>query len=152
MKQVCLFMLTALLGSAWLSGCASDGKPKPTGFASVVIPNRSREEIQQATLTVFISDGYRAVVKPEGKMQFEKEASRSTRNAYSSFGETFKEKVDVRVRAEIESLGLGTHRLHCNAWIVRDAGDAFGEEELKVSSFGRKPYQKLLDDVAARLK
>jgi len=97
--------------------------------------------------------GYHALRKPDGSMQFEKESSRNSQLAYSSLAGTHGgEQVNVRVRAEVVDLGAGSHRLQCKAWMVRDAGDSFFEEEVALTNFRRGPYQKLLEEVASRLK
>ncbi|MBC8002717.1 MAG: hypothetical protein H7X97_09025 [Opitutaceae bacterium] len=139
----------ALLCATLFSGCRSMTMPASASFASVVIAGHSVQEIEKATVAVFQADGYRASLPGGGVMVFEKEGSRQKELAYSGLSG---ERVDVRVRAEIEDLGTGSHRLQCQAFIVQDAGDSFFAEENRLSNLRRLPYQKLLDEAAKRLK
>jgi hypothetical protein len=141
--------LTIIAGT----GCITISEPASASFASVIIPGKSVAEIQQAAEAVFQADGYLALRKPGGGMNFQKDASRSKQLAYSSIGGGVTgESVKLRVRAEIVDLNAGSHRLQCQAYVVRHAGDSFFEEELALTGMQRGPYQKLLDEVARRLK
>ena len=144
----------ALLCMAFIiSGCASSDQSASASFASVVILNRSVDQIQATTMTVFQNAGYHGLKKDDGTLEFEKEASATAQLAYSSFGRSmFDEKVNVRVRTEIADLGAGAHRLQCQAWIVRKDSNPFFEEEQRRSKMYRGQYQKLLEEVAAKLK
>lgn len=143
----------ALLCTALSSGCRSLSEPASASFASVVIANRSVQEIEQAAGAVFQADGYRTFRTVGGDLVFEKEGSRKNQIAYSGFvGTHYGEQVNVRVRAEIVDLGAGTHRLQCKAYMVRDAGNDVFEEEVPLSNLRGQPYQKLLDETASRLK
>lgn len=129
------------------------GKPASASFASVIIAAHSVEEIQTATATVFQADGYHAFVRPDGAMMFEKEGSRKNQIAYAGLvGAHYGETVNVRVRAEIVDLGAGSFRLQCHAFMVRHAGDSFFEDAVPLSNSRGRPYQKLLNKAAARLK
>jgi hypothetical protein len=141
------------LTSIVATGCRSAGKPASASFASVVIANRSVEEIQQAAVAVFQGDGYQAFRDSAGKMVFEKEASQRSNMAYSGvIGAHYGARTNVRVRAEIVDLGAGSRRLQCKAYMVTDAGDSFFEKEQPLANFRGRPYQELLDEAARRLK
>jgi hypothetical protein len=56
------------------------------------------------------------------------------------------------VKAEIVELGEGSNRLQCQTYMVRNAGDSFFEEETRLTNMRSGPYQKLLNEVAQRMK
>lgn len=133
------------------AGCQSPsgGKGK-RGFASVAIPNRSPEEVVRATVAVFRADGYRDVLASPDDMIFEKTGTGWNQAAYG--GWTDAKPVTVRVRAGVDAQADGTSRLWCEAYMVGDAGHSLFEEEHKLTSVRRGPYQDLLNQVAAQLK
>ena len=57
----------------------------------------------------------------------------------------------IRVKVAINPVSEGAFMLQCKAALVRDRGQAAFEEEIKIRNFQAGPYQKLLDEVAARL-
>ena len=87
-------------------------------------------------------------------MVFEKEGSRGDQILYGGVGgAAYGGAVTVRVKAEIVDLvGQDARRLQCTAYMVNDAGDGIFEDSQRLANFRRGPYQKLLDDVAAKLK
>ncbi len=143
----------ALLGGVFFSGCATN-KPASASFASVVIANQSTETIQDTTMLVFGEAGYKANRVPDGTMVFEKEGSRGDQIVYGGLGgAAYGGAVTVRVRAEIVDLaGQDARRLQCQAYMVRDAGSGIFEDKSRLADFRSGPYQKLLDEVATKLK
>ena len=143
----------AILSAVFFSGC-STGKPASASFASVVIPNQPSEQIQQTTVLVFQEAGYKALRGTGGRMIFEKEGSRGQQMTYGGLGgAVYGAAVSVRVRAEIVDLvGQEARRLQCKAYIVHDAGAGVFEDEQPMANFRSGPYQKLLDEVAGKLK
>ena len=86
-------------------------------------------------------------------MVFEKEGTRANNLAYNGVvGTHYGAQTIVRVKTELVELGGGSHRLQCQAYMVRNAGDSFFEEEQRLANVRRGPYQTLLDEVAKRLK
>lgn len=143
---------TFILAATLLTGC-SLGKPGPASFASVVIPKRTEEQIQQAAVRVFREDGYAGGRVGPTEMVFQKEGTRGQNIAHAGVvGTHYGAQTLVRVRAEIVPQSGGSHRLQCQALIVTGAGDAFFEEEKRLTNMRSGPYQKLLDKVAASLK
>ncbi len=102
---------------------------------------------------MFGENGYRGSVTGHGKMLFEKEGTRANDLAYNGVvGTHYGAKTLVRVRTEIVDLSGGASRLQAQAFMVRNAGDSFFEEEQRLANLRRRPYQDLLDEVAKRLK
>jgi len=144
---VCLAVM-AIAGT----GCHL-GQPGSASFAAVVIEQRSPEEIQAAAVQVFQADGYTAHPNGSGQLLFEKEGTRANNLAYNGVvGTHYGAQTLVRVKTEIVALGGGAHRLQCQAYMVRNAGDSFFEDESRLSNLRSGPYQDLLDKVAKRLK
>lgn len=154
MKQVPGLTLALTIACVALgSGCRSVNKPASASFASVVIAGLSMEQIEETATAVFQADGYAAFRTQGGQMVFEKEGTQKDQIAYAGVvGAHYGERVSVRVRTEIVDLGVGTLRLQCRAYIVRNAGQSFSEEEVPLLNMKSRPYQKLLDEVARRLK
>ena len=144
---VLLSALLVLFGA----GCGAT-KPASASFASVIIRGQEPEVISKTTVVVFQEDGYKAG-SADGQLVFEKEASRMNNIDYEGVvGSHYGAQTQVRVKVSLVDLGAGAHRLQCQAFIVKDAGDAFFAEEQRLTNVRSRPYQKLLDEVASRLK
>jgi len=151
--RTCLVGGLAMLCGVFFSGCASS-KPASASFASVVIPNQSVETIQDTTMLVFGEAGYKANRTSDGRMVFEIDGSRGDQILYGGLGGAqYNGAITVRVKAEVVDLmGQDAHRLQCQAFIVRHAGEGIFENKTRMTNFRRGPYQKLLDQVAFKLK
>ena len=148
-----ILLLTLLIVSSLLSGTSCRSGPASATFASVTIAGKTPEEICQTTGAVFREDGYKVALLTPDRMVFEKEASRAESIAYSGVVDTHYGAITlVRVRAELVDLGEGSHRLQCQAYMVRNAGDSFFADESRLVNMRSRPYQNLLDKVAKRLK
>ncbi|MHC1764514.1 MAG: hypothetical protein AB9869_09425 [Verrucomicrobiia bacterium] len=135
------------------TGCHSLTGAGSASFASVSIPGRSVAEIQAATAQVFSENGYFGGLASNGQMVFEKEGTRANTIAREGlFAAQSGAQTVVRVRADVVSLGSGSYRLQCQAFMVTGAGDSFFEEEERLANLRGAPYQALLNEVAKRLK
>ncbi|HXJ60387.1 MAG TPA: hypothetical protein VNU68_27380 [Verrucomicrobiae bacterium] len=150
-RIITLLMLASLttLGTA----CHPTKSSGTAGFASITITNRMPDEIRRVTEQVFQADGYQAFTITPGEMVFEKEGGRMNQLAYGGLISTTEgdTRTWIRVKASIVDLGAGTRRLQCQAYVVPHRGDAFFEEEKRISSIRSGPYQELLNQVKARL-
>lgn len=140
--------MTVMALSCWLlAGCAT--AEKPPYMASVEIQGNTPGQIAAMAEKVFTENGYHAAGTAGGRMLFEKTGSGMNKFAYGDWvGDT---QVWIRVKLHIASIGEARFRLECVPVLVKDKGGST-EEEIKISSMHHRPYQKLLDDVAARLK
>jgi hypothetical protein len=146
-------LLRVVLLAMTVTGCHSLNQPGSASFASVVIAGRSTTEIQDATAAVFRANGYAGHNNGSGQMVFEKEGTRANNLAYNGIvGTHYGAQTIVRVKTDLLDLGGGSQRLQCQAYMVRNAGDSFFEEEQRLANVRRGPYQTLLDEVAKRLK
>jgi hypothetical protein len=136
-----------------VAGCGTLGGPASASFASVTIKNRSEKTIAAATIQVFRADGYQGGMTESGKMVFEKEASQATTLSREGFVATqYGARTVNRVKVEIVPASLESQRLQCVAYVVRDAGTGFYEDEVRLSNMRAGPYQALLNKVEAQLK
>ncbi len=142
-----MLLVLALLACG---GCHSLNQPASASFASVVIVNRSVEEIRLATAAVFTEAGYETFHTAKGDMVFEKEGTKMNQIAHGSWLED--SPVRERVRTEIVSLLDGTRRLQCKAYMVRHSEDDFFEEEVPLHKPRSGPYQQYLDQIKKRLE
>jgi hypothetical protein len=144
-----LSVALGLLGSA----CSSMSGPGYASFASVRIENRSMAEVEATTQQVFGENGYVGGAPISGRMVFEKEGSRATTVAREGFmAAQSGARSIVRVRAQVVRLEGDAYRLQCEAFMVTGAGDSFFEEEHRLTNVRGAPYQRLLNEVARRLK
>lgn len=144
--------LVAILAALAGAGCGAT-KPSGASFASVTIKGHTPEEIARVTAQVFQEDGYIGGSMPGHPMVFQKEGSRMTDIAYGGVADSYYgEKTAIRVKVDLVSLGGDTHRLQCQAFVVRDAGQGFFEEEQKLANIRSGPYQSLLNKVVKQLK
>ena len=142
----------ALLCGLLSTGCRSTGESGGGRFASIKINDQSTQAILAVAVAVFRENGYQTFSSADGLI-CEKEGTRA--NTISRDGLVAAQagaRTLVRVRAKVEDLGSGSHRLQCQAYMVSGAGDSFFEEEHRLANFRSGPYQKLLDEVAKRLK
>jgi hypothetical protein len=137
------------------AGCSSWNKPASESFASVLITNASPDEIHKATVKVFQEADYFSFYSDptQDLLVFEKEGTQGESYAYNGVVGTQYGQITLnRVKVRLVSRADGSCRLSCQAFIVRDAGSRLGGDEIRVSNLRSGPYQKLLDEVAERLK
>jgi len=147
-RNILTSILLAVTSTALIS-CKSLDKPDSASFASVRIQGHTAEQIRAATVVVFQQDGYTAVDVQRAEMGFEKEGSRWDRIAYGSFVDDA--AVWIRVRASVFPLSEGVFLLRCQAYKVRDKGDAVFEQQVRLRNNHSKPYQALLDRVLGQV-
>lgn len=145
-------LLSILLVALGLTGCRSAGKPASASFASVVISDRSVEQILDTTIEVFREAGYTPSAQGR-ELVFDKEGSRLNTLSRDGLVATQAGAVTlVRVKVELVALGPNSQRVQAHAFMVSGAGDSFFEDEHKLANYRGGPYQRLLDEVAKRLK
>jgi hypothetical protein len=124
-----------------------------SGFASVIIKDKTKEEIIVATAKVFTADGYQSGKSASGQMVFDKEASRGTSIARDGIVATQDGVRTInRVRVDVIPLDDGSHRLQCKAYMVTGGSDAFFQDEVPLAKIRKGPYQSLLKKVQKQLK
>jgi hypothetical protein len=123
------------------------------GFASVIIKDKTKEEIIVATAQVFAADGYQSGKSASGQMVFDKEASRGTSIARDGIAATQSGARTIhRVRVEVIPLEDGSHRLQGKAYMLTGGSDPFFQDEVPLAKARKGPYQSLLKKVQKQLK
>lgn len=140
-----LALILLLLGGS-LAGCKTPPSGSEGSLAWVEIAGHTSAEIQRAAETVFEKDGYHLAASSPMKFTFEKGGGKMTGLAYG----TLISGVLVRVNVTITRQENGHHLLHCQVFMVRNAGDRVLEDVQK-RNFGGQPYQELLEKVQASL-
>ena len=127
-------------------------KPAGASFASVVIVNQTPDNIRQATVAVFLENGYQQIPMSDGSLVFQREATRREQLDYAGLAGTQQgTQVAMRVRVKITVKDPSADWLECRAYAVTDPGQGVFEQTTALFDFQSKPYQKLLNQVAARL-
>jgi hypothetical protein len=141
-----------ILATIFSSGCSSVDKPESDSFAAVVISNQTVEKIQQAAVAVFQENGYQALTLDDGSTGFQREATEREQRQYAGFvGAHEGQKVSMLVRIKIEPKNPSAYWLSCKAYAVCNPGQGIFETTTALFGFQSGPYQKLLNQVAARL-
>jgi hypothetical protein len=133
----------------WGGGCKSTDKPESARFASVEIHGSTPAPIRDAIVAVFQAHEYLLAGPGLTKLVFERKGSNWDNVAYGNWID--ERGIWVRVKVTIVALGADLSRVECHAFLVRGRGEST-EEEIRVSNYRSGPYQKLMDEVAARLK
>jgi hypothetical protein len=134
------------------SGCGSLGQPASASFASVTIKGKSARQILDATVTVFRENDFQGHGSDQ-ELVFEREGSKLNSISRDGLVASHEGAVTmIRVRVQLVELGAASYRLQCRAAMVSNAGDALMQDEHPLANFRSRPYQKLLDEVAQRLK
>ena len=139
-------MLALIFFVLWTTGCRTTPIAADGSLAWVEIAGRTPAEINQATATVFQENGYRLATSSSNGATFEKPGDNMKGLAYG----TFVGGVLVRVLVSITRQEGTKYLLHCQTFMVRNAGDRVLEDKQKIR-FGSAPYQELLDKVKATL-
>lgn len=149
--KMCRIVPLLFLATCWFvgNGCRSTRESGAAGFAMVLISGNTPGQIGAVAVDVFREQGYLVSQDDPSSLVFEKKASAMSNIAYGSWlGDT---PIWLRVKAAVVPAGEMTFRLQCAAYRVSDKGSA-AEEEVAISHLGNRPYQKLLDEVARRLR
>jgi len=132
-----------------LAGCQSAKEPGGMSHASVRIQGHSLAEIQQTTTAVFREAGYALTTSLPGEMVFERPGSSWDA---AKWGGWSGQGVTMRVKVQLSEMPDAGHLLKADAYAVQNSDDAFFRTESRNMLLNRGPYQKLLDEVARRLK
>jgi len=136
------------LGLAGLLGCQSS-KPGDISHAAIQVRGHSLEDIQQTTTAVFRDEGYALTAATSELMVFDRPGSR--RDAIK-WGGILGAGVTMRVKVRLSVMLDGDRLLQADAYAVQNSEDPFFQTESRNIRLNRRPYQKLLDKVAKRLK
>ena len=132
-----------------LVGCQSAKQPGSMSHASVQVQGHSLEDIRETTTVVFREAGYSLAAASPEEMVFDRPGSR--RDA-AKWGGWSGEGVTMRVKVRLSRMLDGAQFLQADAFAVQNSDDEFFRTESRNILLNRRPYQKLLDEVARRMK
>jgi hypothetical protein len=147
-KAPLLFGLMSL-GLTCLLGCQSANQAGSMSHASVPIQSRSLADIQQITTSVFREEGYALAGATPDQMVFQRPG---TRRDALKWGGWAGQGVTIKVKVGMSRTLGGGYLLEANAYAVQNSDDPFFQTESRNILLNRRPYQKLLNEVARRLK
>ena len=145
-SRLATMALLALLPWSF-SGCKSGTTSGSSHFAGIIIANHTMDEIRTAAITVFTEHFYHVKVSGPDILVFEKAGSTMDNVLYGDWGPS----VTLRVKLYITSASSVSYQVTAQAYMVREAGDTRIEDEQRLTKLRRGPYQKLLEEVKARL-
>jgi hypothetical protein len=148
-NQKLLFFGLLTLSLTGLLGCQSANDPGSMSHASVQIKGHSVADIQQTATAVFREEGYAQAVATPAEMVFERPGSRRDALKWGGFAGA---GVTMRVKVRLTHMLDGDYLLEANAYAVQNSNDPFFQTESRNIMLNHRPYQKLLDEVAKRLK
>ena len=137
------------LGAVSFVGCQSAKQPGSMSHASVQVQGHPLEDIRQTTTLVFREAGYSLTAASPEEMVFDRPGSR--RDA-AKWGGWLGEGVTMRVKVRLSQMLDGVQLLEADAFAVQNSDDEFFRTERRNILLNRRPYQKLLDEVASRMK
>jgi len=140
-----VLVLTSLLG------CQSTKQPGSMSHASVRLRGHTAEEIVRTTAVVFDEAGYAQAPASDSTAQMVFERPGSRRDALK-WGGWSGAGVTMRVKVGMTSMVDGSVLLVADVFAVQNSDDPFFRTESRVVMANRRPYQKLLDQVAKGLK
>ena len=148
MKSLGTLLYVALFTLLLVTGCQSS-KPGSSSHAAVEIKGHSATAIQDTTVAVFAENGYTLRTNTPLMMLFDRAA---TRGEKAKYGDWYNEGMKIQVKVRLQSQPEQTYLLRADAYSVQDPNDTNFREEKRLVLFSSKAYQKMLDDVAYRLK
>jgi hypothetical protein len=130
-------------------GCKSTPNTPSNRLASVVIKNRTPEEIETAIRTVFEKHDYELSPRHDRQViVFEKKGTFMNGLVY---GDWYSGGVWERVNVYLGQLEPGQVLVDCDVYMVQEHDDPFFQSERKTYKTRRHLYQKILDEVAKEL-
>jgi hypothetical protein len=146
--------LAVSLTCLWLLAGCKTSTPSPRlsdSLAYVEVTGRTPLEVAHAVSEVFREASYspaRLPANDDMRLMFEKETGKGD---LVLFGDWSGKNLWHRVRINIKPLDAQRQLVECDVYRVLDRGDPRFEEESKLSTLKKKPYQEILDKVKARL-
>jgi hypothetical protein len=147
MKSLSILSCLALFGLL-VTGCQSS-KPGGSSHAAVEIKGHTATEIQDTTVAVFAENGFTLRTNTPIMMHFDRAATGGEKVKY---GDWFNEGMKMEIKVRLQSQPEQTYLLRADVYSVQDANDTNFREEKRLMMLSSKAYQKMLDDVAYRLK
>lgn len=140
-----LLLLLVVAGAVSCSSTREGSKP----FAAVTLRGSDALTIRQTVESVFSEKGFWDASRRD-LWCYERGTSKMGQLLHGGWFDD--DGVRERVKLKLIPLSEGVYRLEAEAVMVRDAGDAFFEEEARMTRLKSGPYRKLLAEVEKRLR
>ena len=137
------------LGAVSFVGCQSARQPGSMSHASVQVKGHSLEDIRQTATAVCRDAGYSLVATSQEEMVFDRPGSRRDATKWGGWSAA---GVIMRVKVGLSRMTDGSELLEAEVYAVQNSDDEFFRTERRNIVLNRRPYQKLLDETARRLK
>jgi hypothetical protein len=150
-RRLAYIHLFILLFVAWVAiGCKSTPETPSNRLASVIIKDRTGDEIEAAIKNVFEKHDFELNPRHDPRvMVFEKKGSFMNGLVY---GDWYSGGVWDRVKVYARELEPGRTLVDCDAFMVQEHDDPFFQSERAPYKTRRHVYQKLLEEVEKELK
>jgi hypothetical protein len=114
----------------------------------VTIKGHGVADVAPTVRDAFNDNGFVLARSETDRMIFERPATKGEQIKYGSFGSS---GVVIRAKVDLQELSPETFFLRCDVFSVRDAGQSVLEDETRIMMVSAKSYQRILDEVKARL-
>ena len=148
MKSISPLFYLTVVGLLLVTGCQSS-KPGSSSHAAVEIKGHSATEIQNTTVAVFAENGFTLRTNTPILMLFDRPATTGEKVKY---GDWLNDGMKMQIKVRLQSQPEQKYLLRADVYSVQDPNDTNFREEKRLMMFSSSTYQKLLDDVAYRLK
>lgn len=148
MKSISTLFSLVALSLFLVAGCQSS-KPGSSSHAAVEIKGHSATEVQNTTVAVFAENGFTLRTNTPVLMLFDRPATTGEKVKY---GDWLNDGMKMQIKVRLQSQPEQTYLLRADVYAVQDPNDTNFREEKRLMMFSSSAYQKLLDDVAYRLK
>ena len=142
-------LFCGLLASILASGCKSANSDLTGRMASILVTNRSPEEIDTSIHVVFDRHEFVEGKSDEYKLIFEKPASLMSGVVYSDW---YSGGVWERIKVYRRDVKPGVTIVECDGYMVKEHDDPLFAEEKKQYKTKRAHCQKLMDEIAVELQ
>ena len=144
---VCLLPL-ALSAAVLATGCRSPNRQISNRMASIIVTNRSSEQIEAAIQAVFEKHEYEAGKSEEDELVFEKQGTFMNGLVY---GDWYSGGVWERFKIYQRELRPAETLVECDAYMVQQHEDPLFQKERREYNTKKGHCQKLLNEVARDL-
>jgi hypothetical protein len=142
MRLVLTFLIA--ITAAWLAAGCSTPRNGSQRLASIIVDNRSPEQIEASLVKVYESHGY-SLKRKDDELVFEKPGTVMNTLAY---GDWYNGGVWERIEVFQREIGPGRTLVDCDDYMVQEPEDPFFQKVRQVHKTRRRNCQKLLDAVS----
>ena len=144
-----LFVLLALAAAVLTTGCHTTKGSVSTRMASIIVTNRSSEQIEAAISNVFTKHSYEEGRAEEDELVFQKPGSLMNGLVY---GDWYSGGVWERVKIYQRELDPARTVIECDGYMVQEHEDPMFQKEKREYKTKKGHLQELLNEVGQELR